>query len=234
MKFSTQIMAALSGAFFSFGTLSAADAAGCKIDFTKTINDKDGITGWVYKGKPGTDRAKFSVVTLDGAKVLKAEAVDVSGSILFDISRIDFKKYPVMRWKWRADVLPAGADGRFSGKDDQAIGIYVGAGRWSTTSVAYRWETDTPKKAEGDASYGMGMVSVKWFCVRNKEDKTGVWYVDECNIYEALDKLFKGRIPKKNLALSISCNSQYTKSKAVAYLEYVEFLPEQAKGKEVK
>ena len=28
--------------------------------------------------------------------------------------------------------------------------------------------------------------------------------------------------------------SQYTKSKAVAYLEYVEFLPEQAKGKEVK
>ena len=175
MKFSTQIMAALSGAFFFFGTLSAADAAGCKIDFTKTINDKDGITGWVYKGKPGTDRAKFSVVTLDGAKVLKAEAVDASGSILFDISRIDFKKYPVMRWKWRADVLPAGADGRFSGKDDQAIGIYVGAGRWSTTSVAYRWETDTPKKAEGDASYGMGMVSVKWFCVRNKEDKTGVW-----------------------------------------------------------
>lgn len=64
MKFSTQIMAALSGAFFFFGTLSAADAAGCKIDFTKTINDKDGITGWVYKGKPGTDRAKFSVVTL--------------------------------------------------------------------------------------------------------------------------------------------------------------------------
>ena len=110
MKFSTQIMAALSGAFFFFGTLSAADAAGCKIDFTKTINDKDGITGWVYKGKPGTDRAKFSVVTLDGAKVLKAEAVDASGSILFDISRIDFKKYPVMRWKWRADVLPAGAD----------------------------------------------------------------------------------------------------------------------------
>lgn len=48
MKFSTQIMAALSGAFFFFGTLSAADAAGCKIDFTKTINDKDGITGWVY------------------------------------------------------------------------------------------------------------------------------------------------------------------------------------------
>ena len=94
MKFSTQIMAALSGAFFFFGTLSAADAAGCKIDFTKTINDKDGITGWVYKGKPGTDRAKFSVVTLDGAKVLKAEAVDASGSILFDISRIDCKKYP--------------------------------------------------------------------------------------------------------------------------------------------
>ena len=109
MKFSTQIMAALSGAFFFFGTLSAADAAGCKIDFTKTINDKDGITGWVYKGKPGTDRAKFSVVTLDGAKVLKAEAVDASGSILFDISRIDFKKYPVMRWKWRC---VAGRGGR--------------------------------------------------------------------------------------------------------------------------
>ncbi len=227
-------MMALSGAFLLFGTLSAADATGFKIDFTKAVNDKNGIAGWVYKGKPGTDQAKFSVATLDGVKVLKAEAVNATGTILFDISKIDFRKYPIMRWKWRVDVLPTGADGRFSEKDDQAIGIYVGAGRWATTSVAYRWETDTPKKAEGDASYGMGMVSVKWFSVRNKEDKTGVWYVDECNIYEALNKLFKGKIPKKNLALSVTSNSQYTKSKAVAYLEYVEFLPEQAKSKDAR
>ena len=68
MKFSTQIMAALSGAFFFFGTLSAADAAGCKIDFTKTINDKNGITGWVYKGKPGTDRAEPVTLSVSPAK----------------------------------------------------------------------------------------------------------------------------------------------------------------------
>ena len=167
-------------------------------------------------------------------KILKAEAVNGTGSILFDISKLDFRKYPIMRWKWKVDVLPSGADGRSEAKDDQAIGIYVGAGRWSTTSVAWRWETETPKKAEGEASYGLGMVSVKWYCVRNREDKTGVWYVDECNIYEALDKRFKGKIPTKNVALSISCNSQYTKSKAVAYLEYVEFLPAQAAKKSSK
>lgn len=58
MKFSTQIMAALSGAFFFFGTLVRSGCGGLQDCFTKTINDKDGITGWVYKGKPGTDRCE--------------------------------------------------------------------------------------------------------------------------------------------------------------------------------
>ena len=229
MKHWSTIAAAFASALFLAGTLSAAEnAAGYRIDFSKAKTEKNTVSGWTYKGKPGTDDAKFSIITENGVKILKAEAVNGTGSILFDISKLDFRKYPIMRWKWKVDVLPSGADGRSEAKDDQAIGIYVGAGRWSTTSVAWRWETETPKKAEGEASYGLGMVSVKWYCVRNKEDKIGVWYVDECNIYEALDKRFKGKIPTKNVALSISCNSQYTKSKAVAYLEYVEFLPAQA------
>ena len=224
MKFCPQIFAVLAG-IMVMCAVSAKEAPGYKIDLLKTVTDKHGISGWVYKGKPGTSPARFSVAVVNGVKVLKAESDHSSGSILFDISKINLKKYPIMRWKWRADILPLKADGRKDGLDDQAIGIYVGAGRWSTTSVAYRWETETPKNTEGSASYGMGLVSVKWFCVRNQEDKTGVWYVDECNIYEALSKLFQGKVPTKNLALSISANSQYTKSKSLAYLEYVEFLP---------
>ena len=231
MKHWNAIAAAFAAALCAAGTLSAAENAGYRIDFSKARTEKDTVSGWTYKGKPGTGKATFTIVTENGVKVLKAESVNGTGSILFDISKIDFKKYPVMRWKWKVDMLPTGADGRSEEKDDQAIGIYVGAGRWSTNSVAFRWETETPKKAEGEASYGLGMVSVKWYCVRNKEDKTGVWYVDECNIYEALDKRFKGKIPTKNVALSISCNAQYTKSKAVAYLEYVEFLPAQTEKK---
>ncbi len=234
MKHRITLAAAFAGALFSVGTLFGAENAGCRIDFSKSQTEKDTVSGWTYKGKPGTDKARFSIITENGVKVLKAESVNGTGSILFDISKIDFKKYPVMRWKWKVDELPSGADGRSDEKDDQAIGIYVGAGRWTTNSVAFRWETETPKKAEGEASYGLGMVSVKWHCVRNKEDKTGVWYVDECNIYEALDKRFKGKIPTRNVALSISCNSQYTKSRATAYLEYVEFLPARAAQKTSK
>lgn len=202
-----------------------------KIDFNSAkINNKAIPENWEYKGKPGTPDVKYSIVSLDSKKALKLESDKASGTILYDLSgKVDFDKYPIMRWKWRMEKMPEGADGRESGKDDQAIAIYIGAGRFSTTSYAYRWETETPKNIQGDASYAAGFVKVKWVSVRNKEDKLDTWYVEERNVGEDLKKLFNGKIPNKNIALSISANSQYTGTNSVAYLEYVEFCPAPSK-----
>ncbi len=198
-----------------------------KIDFSAgKVNKKSIPEDWEYKGKPGTPDIKCSIVDIDSSKVLKLESEKASGTILYDLSgKVDFDKYPIMRWKWRMEKMPDGADGREKSKDDQAIALYIGAGRFLTTSLAYRWETETPKNIEGNAQYGAGFVSVKWISVRNKEDKLDTWYIEERNVGEALKKLFNGNIPSKNIALSISANSQYTGTKSIAYREYIEFCP---------
>ncbi len=199
-----------------------------RIDFEHSKLDSDGIPeGWVYKGKIGTPDPVYEIVKdpVSGKKVLKITADRASGAILFDMKNISLEKYPYMRWKWMVEKLPDGADGLIDEKDDQGIAVYMGSGRFTQTSVAYRWENLTAKGTKGQAKYGAGFVKVFWEAMRNYQDGTGKWYTDECNVREDLKKaLDVKKIPEKNLALSISSNSQYTGTKAVSYLEYIEFL----------
>jgi len=151
------------------------------------------------------------------------EADKASGNLITSVDGIDIAKSPLLRWRWRATVLPNGADGRVRALDDQAIGIYIGSGSTlSNKSISYRWDTETPKGTEGNCSYGMGTVKVKWFTLRNKEDvKDNAWLVEERNIAEDFKQAW-GFYPEK-IYLSVSCNSQYTGSRAGADLDWVEF-----------
>ena len=117
-----------------------------RIDFTFSSKRGKSVTGgWHYKGKPFTKDIDFSVVTLNGVKVLKVASRKSSGTILYDLSTIDLKKYPLMRWKWMATRLPEGACATDPKRDDQVLAVCAGAGRPRTNSVAFRWETKTEK-----------------------------------------------------------------------------------------
>ena len=208
--------------------LSSALAAPApiRIDFTKARQDGKAVTGWTYKGKIGTADAQFSIQTVDGKKVLRMESKNGTGTLLFDIANIDLEKYPYMRWKWRVDILPAGADAQVPAKDDQAIGLYIGSGStFSQESVAFRWETVTPKGKTGFVKYGLGAVKVHWISVRNKTDGLKKWFIDECDLRAELKKIFNGKIPAKK-AITLSANSQYTGTASLGYLEYIEFSAE--------
>ena len=187
--------------------------------------------GWVLKGKLFTAKPPYEVVYDKDLKtdVLRIRADRASGTLLYDITGI-LQKYPIMRWKWRVDSLPKDADGRVPERDDQALSVYVGAGRISTNSISYRWDTDTPKQTRGKASYGAGMVKVDWITLRNKEDKVGIWYVDQVNAAEDLKRICGGKLPDHDVALSICSNSQYTRSDITAEIAYIEFLPLDGSG----
>ena len=182
--------------------------------------------GWVVQGKPGTIPAEFALVSepVGSLSFLRMEADNGSASLITNAPKVDIKKTPILRWRWRATTLPDGADGRVRARDDQAIGIYVGTGSaFSNKSISYRWDTETPKGAEGNASYGLGAVKVKWFTLRNKEDaQDGEWYIEERNVAEDF-KAAWGYYPSE-VYISVSCNSQYTDSKAVADLEWIELI----------
>lgn len=181
--------------------------------------------GWVIENKPGTALAEFSVRKdeISGDSFLHMEADKASASVITRLDGVDIGKTPYMRWRWRVRTLPDGADGRVRAKDDQAIGIYVGAGStFSNKSVSYRWDTDTPRWSEGSASYGFGVVKVRWFTLRNKEDAlSGPWIVEERNVAEDFKNAW-GFYPDE-VYLSVSCNSQYTGSEAAADLDWIGF-----------
>jgi len=202
------------------GAVSAADTTSWRQTFTTKPKN------WEIQGKPGVSDAVFTSGYEDGTnRVLRMTSDKASATFKSGKLSVDLNKTPVMRWRWKAVRLPEGADGRKSGLDDQAIGLYVSTGgMFSQKSVALRWETETPKGADGRAKYAAGVVSIYWKCIRDKTDVTDDgWYIDEANIAEIFKKEF-GEVPSK-IGLGVSCNSQYTGTKAEALLDWVEFIP---------
>lgn len=216
------LSAALLLAPFLFGNLTAGDAI--RLNFqTKRIED-NAPNGWKYRGKPGTKDAVFELVRDPESKkrVLKMTADKATGVVLYDMKGIDLEKYPVMRWKWKVEVLPAGADARIEEKDDQGISIYIGYGWLKQTSVSYAWQTVTPKGKTGKSVYN-GLVTTYWRSMRDEKDGMNVWFTEERNVRDDIKRLFDTDEIPSGLALSVSTNSQYTGSRAVCYLEYIEF-----------
>lgn len=211
------------------GTAVAEDAGGWRQTFATMPKD------WEIQGKPGVDKARFEGGHADGTnRVLRMTSDKASATFKSGKLAVDLNRTPVMRWRWKAVKLPDGADGRKGERDDQAIGLYVSAGGMlSQKSVALRWETETPKDASGRAKYAGGVVSIFWKCIRNKADVSpDGWFIDEVNVADCFRTEF-GEVPAK-IGLGVSCNSQYTGTKAEALLDWVEFAPAAPAGAATK
>ena len=231
-------------AVFFAVVLSAAGFVGCKetvpgnsvVGWNEQFDPAGGRVGsipegWVVKGKPGTKKADFSVQEDkgEGISYLHMEADDASASLLTQVKDVALLETPVLKWRWRATVLPAGADGRDKAKDDQAIGLYVGAEKGARKAVSYRWDTETPVGSEGECAYGLGTIKIKWFTLRNKSDIAGgKWFEEERNFMEDFKEAW-GYYPDQ-IYISVSCNSQYTGTEAAADLAWLELVSPQEKG----
>lgn len=178
---------------------------------------------WVIKGIPGTPMSEFTVKKNSKDTFLQAKSNNSTGNLITQIKDIDLKKTPYLEWKWRVQELPADADGRYKNKDDQAMGIYIGTGSLlSKKVISYRWDTDTPKGTEGKSVYGAGTVKVKWITLENKQSERDKWITEKRNCAEDFKKAW-GFVPDK-IYISVSSNSQYTGSSALAELDWIRFL----------
>jgi hypothetical protein len=206
---------------------------GWREDFSRTVVVKGNVLprSWQIKGKPGTKVSNFSVEKggENETGILTVTSNNSSGTLVTLADGLDVRTTPFLTWRWRADKLPKNADGREPSKDDQAIGIYVGGGSiFSNKSISYRWDTETPVGTEGNSVYGMGTVKVKWITLRNIEDtKKGTWFTEKRDFLGDYKKAW-GKIPGK-IYVSVSTNSQYTSSTALARLDWIEFISENKK-----
>jgi len=205
----------------TFAAVAHGDAPAWREDFHVTP------PGWELRTKPNTKVTQFRVdpAGAAGNGVLIMEAEDASATFAVQLKGVDLKRTPTLRWRWRVLALPTDADGRVSERDDQAIGIYVShGGILGQRSVAYRWETKTPVGSEGTATYAAGVVKVHWLALRNEQDGLDTWYTEERNVAADFQRAF-GFIPDDPI-IAVTCNSQYTSSRAVAELDWIELTGE--------
>lgn len=179
---------------------------------------------WEVRRKPGTNVTEFRVgpPTDEHDGVLVVTASDATGMFATSLEGVDLRRTPILRWRWRATVLPSGADGRIAERDDQAITVFVSTGNvLRQKSVAYRWETDTPVGSEGEASYAAGIIKAKWIALRNAKD-AGYFFVEERNVARDFERAF-GFVPEE-INIGVTSNSQYTGTSAAAELDWIELV----------
>lgn len=179
---------------------------------------------WHWRGKQlGIPMTRFYVGNSASAadkKSLFLEANSSSGVIITQIPAAVWKKYPVMRWRWR--IL---RKVKFDKKelDDQAAVVYFGDGNtFKQNMLAYSWEHFSRLRAVSLVRYGMGSRTVHRFCMRNKNAQISRWYEEERNVVEDFKKAF-GRDPRGNCALTIGANSQYSRSNTLVEIDFIEF-----------
>lgn len=186
---------------------------------------------WRYDGgKLAVANTKFYVRN----GVLVVEADRSSGSMM-TMPRVDLRKYPVLRWRWRVRNLPPNADGRDPQRDDQAAVLYIGSGGLlNRKAVAFRWETEMPVGHTGNVVYAGGIVSVKYHCLRNRTTPVNEWVEETVNVAELFKKAY-GFLPgPEEYVLSFGANSQYTKAHTFAEFDFVELRTAESLNKEVK
>lgn len=205
--------------------ITAADRqAALRYDFSVPSSIQ---TAWEFHGAVlFTPRTVFKIENISSArdgKALVIEANKASGVLMTD-PKVNLKKNPVMRWRWRV-VRPVVVSPRAPEPDDQAIVVYLGDGTMlSQKCVGYRWEMNTPIGRQQKLKYAGGMMQVHAHCVRNRKDPVGEWIVEEKDVLSDFIRAYK-RFPGEYFILGIGANSQYSKSNTRVEIDYIEFIP---------
>lgn len=203
---------------------SADRKAALRYDFADPVSLKK---SWEFHGAVFmVPRTVFRVENIPSAlngKALVVEADNASGVLMTD-PKVDLRKNPVMRWRWRVVKkldLPSGV----SDPDDQVAVLYIGDGTMLRQKcIGYRWEHNTAIGFRRKILYAGGMMNVEAECIRNRKAKLNEWIVEERNVLVDFIKAYK-RFPGGYFVLGVGANSQYSKSRTRVEIDYIEFLP---------
>jgi hypothetical protein len=206
------------------GPLSAADAPTVLVeDWSKQPDGKTGIPdGW--KGQTwGSPKYEFRIATQGGRKALHLKSQNDSSTISKEI-KVDVKSHPVLQWSWQAVTLPKGGDARKSATDDQAAQLYVTFPRFPSQVrsriISYLWDTSAPA---GSVFKSEKTGLVTYVVVRSGPVDLGKWVTESRNVLEDYKKIY-GEDPGEEVgAISISIDSNDTRSSAESYFGEILF-----------
>lgn len=171
---------------------------------------------WTIKVKSGT--AKVTKVTDGNTTAFCLDSVDSSFSIQRDLA-LDINTYPLVTFRWRADVLPPRGDLRSSSTDDQAAQMVVAFG--GRYALDYIWDTNAPVDTVGEFSVPF-IVTAKILVVANENDKLHEWTEITRDLRKDYRRLF-GKDPGNISGVRFQVNSQHTAARAEGCISRIIF-----------
>jgi hypothetical protein len=217
-------MTLLAMTLLTSGPLSAADPPTFVVeDWSQQPDGKTGIPdGW--KGQSwGSPKYDFRIVTQAGRRVLNVKSNNDSSTISKEI-KVDVKSLSILTWSWQAVTLPSGGDARKSATDDQTAQLYVTFPRFPSQVrsriISYIWDTTAPA---GTVFKSEKTGLVTYVVVRSGPADLGKWLTETRNVLEDYKKIY-GEPPSEEVgAVSISIDSNDTRSSAEAYFGEILF-----------
>jgi hypothetical protein len=186
------------------------------------------LDGWELKTRRG--KPDFSVVEEEGNYVLRLRSEKSSFRLEKKIN-VDYRKYPIVSWRWKVIKLPHGGDARNKKTDDQAAQIYFSfsnhrgwlRNRFTTDCLGYIWENLTPAIT---TQVCKTWKRIRYFVLRNgkEKQKIGQWVTEKRNLAEDFKKIFGKEIPKYQFGIALMIDSDDTKSNAESYFDDIVFL----------
>ena len=214
----------LTGALAPAGPRSAAEPATVLVEnWSGQPDGKTGIPeGWKAQSW-GSPRYDFRIVTQGGRKVLHLKSDNDSSTISKEV-KVDVKSHPILQWSWQAVRLPKGGDARKAATDDQAAQLYVTFPRFPSQVrsriISYLWDSTAPVNTVFK-SEKTGLVT--YVVVRSGPADIGKWLTESRNVLEDYRKIY-GEPPGEEVgAVSISIDSNDTRSSAESYFGEILF-----------
>jgi hypothetical protein len=193
-------------------------------DWSKHPSGTKGVPpGW-EKQNWGSPKYDFTIVDLDGRRVLHLKSNDEGSTISKAVKgKVDLRKTPILEWSWKPVVLPKGGNSCKKELDDQAAQIFVAWRRFPelvrSRVIGYVWDSTQPA---GTICKSEKTGTVTYIVMRSGAGELNKWITERRNVRDDFRKLY-GDDPDEPDAVSISIDSNDTKSSAESYIGTIVF-----------
>ena len=223
--------------------LASAGAQAVDIPAFSQMQPGAAVTGWsVIKPAAKVPDTVYTLVHDEGQTVLKAESVQ-SMSIMAHTVRIDLKKTPLLRWRWKIAAPVKGADMTKKSGDDYAGRIYVlfdypveklsfatraklkiGEALYGmkipTAAINYLWDNRQPIGTWQDNTY---TDRARMLVVESGSDKAGQWVTETRDVAADFRAAFGEEAPDV-VVVALATDTDNTGEQATAWYGDIQFL----------
>lgn len=212
---------------------------------TATVGESP--AGWKFATLPNKTPTKFTVAELGGSRVLKVEADDSYGNLVYGL-HIQVGERSTLAWRWRVDTLIDAADIKSRGGDDSPAKLCVFfafdaaklplgertrlAIAHSTTgqdvpteTLCYVWDNKQPVDT--------GLVNaftkrIRFIVLQSGSAKLAQWVPQRRNLVADYQRMFadesEGKVPEV-VGVAVSADADNTHGKGLAYFGDITLTP---------